>query len=42
MTKTKTAPRRGNPRTNTERKARHKSIYGNTNAPEVRKGQNRR
>ncbi len=33
---------KGKPRTDAERKARHKSLYGNTNIPKVRKGKNKR
>jgi hypothetical protein len=33
---------KGKPRTNTQRRARHKKLYGNTNIPKVRKGRNRR
>jgi len=36
-----TTTRKGKPRTEVERKARHKRLYGNTDVP-ARRGKNRR
>ena len=33
---------RGKPKTEAQRKATHKRIYGNSNVPKVRMGKNRR
>jgi len=33
---------RGIPKTEAQRKATHKRIYGNSNVPKVRKGRNRK
>ena len=36
------ATARRKPRTNTQRIVRHKQLFGNTKAPKVRKGRNRK